>query len=99
MDTSSPLTVSVHKHANAQNLIKGAVVSDYCLCLNTGGPNSKEESRGDMAGLKRTYDMMEVGISRVPPIRDSLSAAEGEHKTPFFNKHVQQSFTVYPFSS
>uniref|UniRef100_A0A8C1NUP9 Nuclear receptor corepressor 2 n=1 Tax=Cyprinus carpio TaxID=7962 RepID=A0A8C1NUP9_CYPCA len=49
-----------------------------CLLLlfvfeHTGGPNSKEEARGDMAGLKRTYDMMEVGISRVPPIRDSIS--------------------------
>ncbi len=65
---------------------------------HTGGPNSKEEGRGDMAGLKRTYDMMDVGISRVPPIRDSLPAAEGEHKTPFFNKNGQQSSTVYPFS-
>lgn len=31
-----------------------------------------------MVGLKRSYDMMEGGISRVPSIRDSLSAAEGE---------------------
>lgn len=63
---------------------------------HTGGPNSKEEARGDMAGLKRTYDMMEVGISRVPPIRDSIS--EGEQKTPFFNNRGQWSVTVYPFS-
>lgn len=45
---------------------------------HTGGPNSKEEGRGDMAGMKRSYEMMEVGISRGPPIRDSLSAAEGK---------------------
>ncbi|KTG33620.1 hypothetical protein cypCar_00000980, partial [Cyprinus carpio] len=51
-------------------------ISGHILSFDRG-PNSKEESRGDMAGLKRTYDMMEVGISRVPPIRDSLSAAEG----------------------
>lgn len=31
-----------------------------------------------MVGLKRSYDMMEGGISRVPSIRDSLSTAEGE---------------------
>ncbi len=78
--------------------MKGEIFSEYCLFEHTGGPNSKEEGRGDMAGLKRTYDMMDVGISRVPPIRDSLSAAEGEHKTPFFNKHGQQSSIVYPFS-
>ncbi|TRY98024.1 hypothetical protein DNTS_008744 [Danionella cerebrum] len=37
-------------------------------------PNSKEEVSGEVgSGLKRSYDMMDVGISRVPPIRDSLS--------------------------
>lgn len=47
-----------------------------------GGQNSKEEAR-DMVGLKRSYEMMDGGISRVPSIRDSLSAAEGE-----FHPHV-----------
>ncbi|KTF82950.1 hypothetical protein cypCar_00017388, partial [Cyprinus carpio] len=47
-------------------------VSGHILSFDRG-PNSKEEARGEMAGLKRTYDMMEVGISRVPPIRDSIS--------------------------
>uniref|UniRef100_A0A8C1VBW6 Nuclear receptor corepressor 2 n=1 Tax=Cyprinus carpio TaxID=7962 RepID=A0A8C1VBW6_CYPCA len=59
--------------------ISGHILSFDRKCTQTckWGPNSKEEARGEMAGLKRTYDMMEVGISRVPPIRDSLSAAEG----------------------
>uniref|UniRef100_A0A8C1QTQ5 Nuclear receptor corepressor 2 n=1 Tax=Cyprinus carpio TaxID=7962 RepID=A0A8C1QTQ5_CYPCA len=50
-------------------------ISGHILSFDRG-PNSKEESRGDMAGLKRTYDMMEVGISRLisramPHERDS----------------------------
>uniref|UniRef100_A0A8C2I2S9 Nuclear receptor corepressor 2 n=1 Tax=Cyprinus carpio TaxID=7962 RepID=A0A8C2I2S9_CYPCA len=55
--------------------VSGHILSFDRKCTQTckWGPNSKEEARGDMAGLKRTYDMMEVGISRVPPIRDSIS--------------------------
>uniref|UniRef100_A0A673K8U7 Nuclear receptor corepressor 2-like n=1 Tax=Sinocyclocheilus rhinocerous TaxID=307959 RepID=A0A673K8U7_9TELE len=39
-------------------------ISGHILSFDRG-PNSKEEGRGDMAGLKRTYEMMEVGISRL----------------------------------
>lgn len=49
-----------------------------CFLLSAGTPNPKEEGRGEVLGLKRPYDVMEgVGISRVLPLRDSLSAAEG----------------------
>ncbi|XP_031426191.1 nuclear receptor corepressor 2 isoform X4 [Clupea harengus] len=40
--------------------------------------NPKEESRGELLGLKRTYDVMDGGISRGLPMRDSLSAANCE---------------------
>uniref|UniRef100_A0A9J8ADF4 Nuclear receptor corepressor 2 n=1 Tax=Cyprinus carpio carpio TaxID=630221 RepID=A0A9J8ADF4_CYPCA len=50
-------------------------ISGHILSFDRG-PNSKEESRGDMAGLKRTYDMMEVGISRLTSLHlPSLSFA------------------------
>lgn len=86
MDTSFHLTVSVHKHVNAHNFSDKGRTSFKLLCVfdHTGGTNSKEEGRGDMGGLKRSYEMMDVGMSRVPPIRDSLSASEGKHNTLFF---------------
>lgn len=47
--------------------------------LSIGSPNPKEEGRGEALGLKRPYDIMESGgISRVLPLRDSLSTAEGQ---------------------
>uniref|UniRef100_A0A668AF65 Nuclear receptor corepressor 2 n=1 Tax=Myripristis murdjan TaxID=586833 RepID=A0A668AF65_9TELE len=68
--------------------------------------NPKEEGRGpgqpgEILGLKRPYDVMEGGISRGLPMRDSLSAANCEgligrampherdspHHTPFKDAH------------
>lgn len=52
----------------------------FAFVPSTGTPNPKEEGRGEVLGLKRPYDIMEGGaISRVLPLRDSLSTAEGQH--------------------
>lgn len=80
MDTSFPLNVSVSAY-NLRQMSKKAELNILFMFEHTGRPNSKEEGCGDVgAGMKRSYDMMDVGISsRVPPIRDPLS--EGKHIT------------------
>lgn len=81
-------------------MIKAELVSNYCVFDHTGGPNSKDEGRGDMGGLKRSYEMMDVGMSRVQPIRDSLSASEGKHNMLFFILFLSitdMEFHCFPF--
>lgn len=59
------------------------------LCSSCAGSSSqtpKDEGRGlaqpgEILGLKRPYDVMEGGISRGLPLRDSLSTASCEGKT------------------
>lgn len=67
---------------------------NYCLCthkvtsllfVGPGSQSSKDEGRGpgqsgEILGLKRPYDVMEGGISRGLPMRESLSAANCEGK-------------------
>lgn len=52
----------------------------------------KDEGRGsgqpgEILGLKRPYDVMEGGISRGLPMRDSLSAANCEGKNNPIHSH------------
>lgn len=63
--------------------------------LSFVGPASqtpKEEGRGpgqpgEILGLKRPYDVMEGGISRGLPMRDSLSAANCEGNLTLCHSH------------
>ncbi|XP_041083927.1 nuclear receptor corepressor 2-like isoform X2 [Polyodon spathula] len=61
---------------------KGHVIYEgkigHILSYDGAGQNSKEEGRGlsappETTGMKRSHDMMEGGISRGLPVRDSLS--------------------------
>uniref|UniRef100_A0A672JII0 Nuclear receptor corepressor 2 n=1 Tax=Salarias fasciatus TaxID=181472 RepID=A0A672JII0_SALFA len=52
---------------------------EYCPTSQTPKDDSRGPGQaGDMLGLKRPYDVMEGGISRGLPMRDSLSAANCE---------------------
>lgn len=61
----------------------------WMCCLSFVGSSSqtvKDEGRGsgqpgEILGLKRPYDLMEGGISRGLPMRDSLSVANCEGKS------------------
>ncbi|KAG5840665.1 hypothetical protein ANANG_G00191130 [Anguilla anguilla] len=74
------------ERAREEALSKGQLVyegiSGHILSYERTTPqNPKEEGRGvpgEILGLKRPYDVMEGGISRGLPIRDSLSAANCE---------------------
>lgn len=50
------------------------------MILSVGPPSQTPKDEG-ILGLKRPYDIMEGGISRGLPLRDSLSAANLEGKT------------------
>lgn len=71
-----------------------------CGVFSSGLPsqNPKEDGRGqpgEILGLKRPYDVMEGGISRGLPMRDSLSAAncEGKLRSPLPSKSSSMYFT------
>lgn len=58
----------------------------YLSCAGSSSQTPKDEGRGlaqpgEILGLKRPYDVMEGGISRGLPLRDSLSTASCEGKT------------------
>lgn len=82
---------------------------NYCLCthkvtsllfVGPGSQTSKDEGRGpgqsgEILGLKRPYDVMEGGISRGLPMRESLSAANCEGKKGLsVNYHVRHNNDV-----
>lgn len=51
----------------------------HLLCVGSSTQTPKDDGRssgqpGEILGLKRPYDVMEGGISRGLPMRDSLSA-------------------------
>lgn len=57
-------------------------------CTGSSSQTPKDEGRGlgqagEILGLKRPYDVMEGGISRGLPLRDSLSTASCEGKRRF----------------
>lgn len=58
----------------------------YLSCAGSSSQTPKDEGRGlaqpgEILGLKRPYDVMEGGISRGLPLRDSLSTTSCEGKT------------------
>lgn len=60
----------------------------YLSCAGSSSQTPKDEGRGlaqpgEILGLKRPYDVMEGGISRGLPLRDSLSTASCEGKRCF----------------
>lgn len=60
----------------------------YLSCAGSSSQTPKDEGRGlgqagEILGLKRPYDVMEGGISRGLPLRDSLSTASCEGKRSF----------------
>lgn len=64
----------------------GSASFRYLSRAGSSSQTAKEEGRGlaqpgDILGLKRPYDIMEGGISRGLPLRDSLSTASCEGKT------------------
>lgn len=57
----------------------------YLPCAGSSSQTPKDEGRGlgqsgELLGLKRPYDVMEGGISRGLPLRDSLSTTSCEGK-------------------
>lgn len=62
------------------------IFNNFMTCAGPPSQPPKDESRGpgqsgEVLGLKRPYDLMEGGISRGLPVRDSLSAVNCEGKT------------------
>lgn len=68
----------------------------YLSFVGSSSQTVKDEGRGsgqpgEILGLKRPYDLMEGGISRGLPMRDSLSVANCEGKT-FFHSYLLIAF-------
>lgn len=66
-----------------------------CLSAGSASQTPKDEGRGpgqpgDILGLKRPYDVMEGGISRGLPMRESLSApnCEGQSRSAVDLQHT-----------